>query len=226
MKFSTQQSSENRVMSNKRLAELIAIFTFAVAIFNVPIRQRISRGINCLGARRGEPTFSNDPSNWVSPSLIAEMSNKKFNTVWNNPGFHLISLLVLKITESNKISDGAYCKSCRLILLMRKRKSDRPLPQLPNTQNFGFFLHCWNMHLLPWINRSPNNTHRGYFPAHKHAFSVHKSITGFGKKYKRVAKANKVISSATHMASKFNSNYVIFIYDSLDVVFMWIIWHI
>lgn len=67
---------------------------------------------------------------------------------------------------------------------------------------------------------SPNNTRKGYFPTHKHAFSVHKSRTGFGKKNIRVTKANKVVSSATHMASKFNSNYVIFIYDSLDVVFM------
>jgi len=103
----------------------------------------------------------------------------------------------------------------------KTKKQQTPFSASQHSKFWVFFLHCWNMHPLPWINRSPNNTRRGHFPTHKHAFSVHKSITGFGKKYKRVTKANKAISSATHMASKFNSNYVIFIYDSLDVVFMW-----
>ena len=31
---------------------------------------------------------------------------------------------------------------------------------------------------------TPNNTCKGYFPTHKHAFSVHECRTGFGKKYK------------------------------------------
>lgn len=130
-KFSTQ-IYQNKVKSNKRLVVLTAIFTFVVAIVNFSIRHYIGREISCMAAWRGEPAFSNDPCNWVSLILMTKMGNKKFNTVWNNPRFHLISILVLKITKSNKISDGTYCKSCHLILLMRKRKSNRPFSQFLN----------------------------------------------------------------------------------------------
>lgn len=101
-----QGISEDQELPSKRSAALLAIFTFAV--FRFPVRQGVCRTAPSQCWQR-RAHLQEDPSNWVSPSLMVEMSNKKFNTGWNNPGFRLISFLALKITKSNKISDGAYC---------------------------------------------------------------------------------------------------------------------
>lgn len=77
-----------------------------------------------------------------------------------------------------------------------------------------FPLYCQNMQLLPRI------THARAIFLHTSMPSLFTSAELALGRNIRVTKANKVVSSATHMASKFNSNYVIFICDSLDVAFM------